>query len=171
MCRRSRRLSLLFLSTASASPALLAEAWARAMAGNALGVAAAALAAPGEPWLAGQALAEAGLSTGGLAYARLDDIQASPADLVVMLSEGTAGTPVALANGAGRIDWLLPRQDDGLAGLRRTQALLRTRVAGLIEELGLENRLAAAGASPPGLSYWPGGRIQAPAASLTAAAI
>lgn len=172
-----RRLNLLFLSTGSACRALMAEAWARTLAGDALHCESAALGDSQYPLLAEQILHEVGLETADLTYRRLDEVMTRRADLVVLLGEWGDTRSVALPNGAGRIDWHLPLVSggDALAGLRMTRDMVRLKVAGLLKELGIkESGIAilpeAANIALARLGL-PAAGVQAPAAALTAAAI
>lgn len=180
--RMSRRLNLLFLSTGSACRALMAEAWTRALAGDALHCESSALEEGAQTHLVEQILGEAGLATTHLAYRRLDEAMTSQADLVILLGEWGDSRSVALPNGAGRIDWFLPRLHDVnglggdmLAGLRLTREMLRLKVAGLLKELGVrESGFSGQPGTAGGVMTRLGliaGDAQPPAAALTAAAI
>jgi len=163
-----RRLRLLFLSTGSACRALLAQAWARAIAGDALDLESSAMDGQAQPELPAQILHDSGLGTQVLAYRPFDTDVVEQADLVVLLGEWGDHRSVALANGAGRIDWHLPVAHgmDRLESLRLTREVLRHKVASLLSDLGFQSRDAdlpfAALAGIP---------VQPPAACRTASAI
>lgn len=164
-----RRLRLLFLSTGSACRALLAQAWARAIAGDALDLESSALDGTLPPGLPDQILRDSGLGPQVLAYRPFGSEVVDRADLVVLLGEWGDHRSVALANGAGRIDWHLPVAQgmDRLENLRLTREVLRHKVAGLLAELGIRPRADAAHAC----AALAGTPVQPPAACRTASAI
>jgi protein-tyrosine-phosphatase len=164
-----RRLQLLFLSTGSACRALLAQAWARVMAGDALNMASSTLDGHASAGLPEQLLQGTDLQGLSLDYRPFDAEVMARADVVVLLGEWGDNRSIALANGAGRIDWHLPIVPgaDRLESLRLTREVLRHKVAGLLSDLGIST-LAEASQHLPAL---PCLTPQLPAASLTAAAI
>jgi hypothetical protein len=137
-----RPLNLLFLTSRSACRAVMAAAWARALAGEALRCESATLDECQPVEQTRSVLDEVGVTGVGLDCRRLDEQMASRADLVVFLGEAGETRGLALPNGAGRIDWLLPSLvgTNVGAGLRHSREMIRLKVSGLLRDLGITAR-------------------------------